>query len=260
MIGREEKVRTNDGKLRVKVTESPVYLQDVGPELEKMATKELRADRWPKPPKPPRNSRTAHEVKIRPKLDGTMETWNGMTKIALINPKVAGDDASGMASVGWDDEFLYVAVEMRDNELLNVQPRAKLFRQDSIELLFSTEPRDAGSGYGPNDFQLFLVPTSGEGRPLITEVTDRESGKVEDIGGALCFAGKVKNGWILQTAIPWKQFKGFAPKLGSTASFELRVNDADTSHERFKIDPSDIPDSSLDTTNPAAWSLLRFEK
>jgi hypothetical protein len=259
MVGREKKISATGGKASLTLTDSPCYLVGIGADLEKQASKELRPDQWPKPPKPPRVTRTAHFMATPPSIDGTWDSWKNMLELGLSNPKVAGDDASGTGYIGWDKQFLYVGVNMRDNELLNVQPRSKLYSQDSVELFLSLVPRDTGSGFGPDDHQFILAPTSGEGKPIAGEVKDRGDGTVVDIPGDKLFAGKVDKGWIFQVAIPWSALPNFKPDAGAKAALEMRVNDADTSHPRFKIDPVDVPGEALNPNDPSTWSYLDLE-
>ena len=259
MVGKETKVAVSGDTVPVTLTEAPLYLVGVSPELEKSASKELRPDRWPQSDKPPRVTRTAHLVTTPPAFDANMDSWNTMLQIGLANPKVAADDASGTGYVGWDEKNLYIGIKMRDNELLNTEPRAKLYLQDCIELFVSTEPRDSGSGFGPGDYQFFLAPTSGEGKPIIGLVTDRESGKVDDVAGAKCFTTKIDKGWLIETAIPWATLGGFGPKQGAQLALEIRADDADTSHPRFKIDPVDSPNEVITPTDPSTWSKLELQ-
>lgn len=259
ILGREKAI---SGKLKLKLDESPIYLVGVGPELAKKASKELRADRWPKPEKAPRTIRATRKLAAPPVYDGKFGDWNGSVQLALLNPKVNGYDCSGTGYVAWDDHFLYVGTDLRDNELRNTESRNKLYRHDSMELFVSSEPRDEGSGFGPNDHQFILTAASGEGKPVIGEVTDREAGVVKEIAGAEFFAGPTHNtdkGWALEVALPWSALPGFKPAPGARLALEVRVNDADTSHERFKIDPVDAsPDFSV--SNPCTWSLLSLER
>jgi hypothetical protein len=84
----------------------------------------------------------------------------------------------------WDDRYLHVGLEVRDNEMLNKQIRKYLYREDSVEPFVSAEPRDARSGFGPGDHQFFHAPISGGGTRIVGEVTDREAGVVKDVDGA----------------------------------------------------------------------------
>jgi hypothetical protein len=92
-------------------------------------------------------------------------------------------------------------------------------------------------------------------------VTDREAGGVTDVKDAKFFAGETKNadrGWAVEVALPWAALGGFKPAKGSKLALEMRVNDADTSHERFKIDPTDAS-ADFAVTDPSTWSLLLLE-
>lgn len=257
MVGAEQKQLVKDGKLPLTVGVDVIYVVGLSPALAKQATKELNPDRWPRPEKPKRNTRVAHELRPPPKLDGKLEEWKQMTQLALLNPKVNGDDASGVGYVAWDEKCLYLAVAMRDNQVMNTQTRGKLYRHDSLELFISTEPREDNPGYGPHDHQFFITPTSGEGKPIVGEVVDREAGTVVDVEEALHFIGQTKQGWVAEVAIPWRALPDFSAKAGAKAALEIRVNDADTSHARWKIDPID---GSVRPHDPTAWSLLTLRR
>ncbi len=257
MFGTEKQTNPEGGKLKLKVGPEVQYVVGLGEDSVKLASTELRPDRFPEPEKPKRTSRTALKFNSAPEMDGKIEDWKGMTQLAILNPKVNGDDASAMGWIAWDDKFLYVSVDVRDNEVLNNKPRAKLYQHDSVELFISAEPRDTNPGYGPNDYQFFITPTSGEGKPIFAKLTERSSGVMVDVKGSKFFCGKANKGWTAEVAIPWETFAGFKPGPGAKLAFDLRVNDADTSHERWKLDPTDI--SKLNTEDPTAWSLLTLE-
>lgn len=256
MFGTEKMVKPEGGLLRIKVGKGVQYLLGLGEESAKLASSELRPDRFPKPEKPPRASRTALKFKAKPTMDGQLKEWDGMTQISIMNPKVNGDDASAMGWLAWDEKYLYLAVDVRDNEVLNTRPRAKLYQQDSIELFVSAEPRDENPGYGPNDYQFFITPSSGEGKSIFGRVAERSAGIITDVKDAKFFCGKANNGWTAEVAIPWSAFPNFQPEKGAKLALEMRINDADTSHERWKLDPID---THMNTENPTMWSLLILE-
>lgn len=245
------------GKLTVEVTPDLTYVQGLGKTAVENATTVLDPKRFPHPEKEPKQRRTMPPFASVPAFDGSMDSWKSGLQLSMMNPKVAGDDASGIACLGWDATNLYVAVDMRDNEMLNVKPRAKLYLQDSVELFVSTEARDQGAGYGPKDFQFFAAPVSGEGGPIFGILTDRESGKVEDAAGSRYYGGKTKQGWCAQIAVPWTALGGFKPEVGGKIAVEVRVNDSDSSHERWKIDPLGV---KITPSDPSSWSELMLGK
>ena len=251
--GTEREIAAKDGAFSVKVGGEPVFLCGLPGDMK--GDKALRADRFPPPPKPPRNVRKVAKMAKEPVFDGKLDDWKGAYEVAIQNEKVNGDDASGFGYLAWDDSFLYVAVDMRDNELLNTKPRATLYQHDGMELFVSTEPREENAGYGPNDFQFHVVPASGEGRPIVGYAADRAAGVVTDVAGAKLGVGKTPKGWTLECAIPWSALGGFRPKAGARIALEPHVNDADTSHERWKLDPLD---GNVRPENPTVWSIMEF--
>ncbi|HEV7301585.1 MAG TPA: sugar-binding protein [Tepidisphaeraceae bacterium] len=254
MVGTETKRAVTDGKLRLPVSADWTYLVGVSPSLETKASTELRPDRYPSDAKQARNQRQLARMSAPPTFDGRFDDWKNATQLAMINPKVNGNDASGTGYLAWDADHLYVGVNMRDNQVHNTQPQAKLYLHDSLELFVSTVPRDEGAGAAPTDHQFFITPTSGEKRAMFTEVMDSPDTSVqEDVKEGKSHIGPGGNGWVAEVAIPWSRLSDFKPKPGAKIAIEMRVNDADTAHERFKIDPSDA--QGVPPLDPPRWSL-----
>ncbi len=119
-------------------------------------------------------------------------------------------------------------------------------------------PRDTDRGFGPNDYQFFLTPTSGESKPILGVVSDREAGTVVDVKNARLFlGGRSKRAGLLQAAIPWSELGGFKPSPDRSICVDMRLNDSDTSHERFKIDPVDTA-TVFRVTDPTTWAMLKL--
>ena len=255
MMGASDVAYAENGKVTVPVGHDVSYVVGLDPRWERLATRELPEPTSDESSAPKRNSRIARKMPAPPALDGRFDDWKGMTRIALVNPKVNGADASGMGYLAWDDGHLYVGIDMRDNQVMNRMHRGKLYRQDSLELFVSTEPRETDPGYGPRDQQFFMTPDSQEGGPIVGEVVDREAGKVVDVKGAKYHIGRKRDGWVVEAALPWSAFKEFTGRVGAPMALELRVNDADKSHERWKIDGAD---NRVVPGNPVAWSLLKL--
>lgn len=258
MLGRESHPIAEGGRLRLTLDEAPVYLVGVGPDLVRDASQTLRADRWPQRKRSPRTVRRMGKLETAPTIDGSFSDWHGGLELALVNPRVNGVDCSGIGYLGWDERNFYVGASVRDNELLNTQIRKYLYKQDGLELLISAEPRESGGGFGPDDHHFFVVPTSGEGKPILGEVTDREAGVVKDVAGAQFAAVRTAQGWAIEAAIPWADFNGFKPAKGAKLALEVTLNDADTSHERFKVNAVDAS-SDFKIADPSTWSLLELK-
>ena len=258
MMGTETVLETAGGPLTLTVGEDVSYVVGVSPELAARASRTLNPKRWPAPEAAPRGTRSMNKVETPPVIDGSLDEWKDMTALSMINPKVAGGDASGVSHIGWDEAYFYIAVDMRDNELLNEQARPKLYRGDSVELFLSTEPRETNPGYGPHDYQFFVTPTSREGHPIVALITERASVTLENVDDAKLEARRTAKGWIVELALPWTVFPEFTPNKGEKLAFEIRVNDQDSSHQRFKIDSEDLA-LAVKPHEPTSWSYLLLE-
>lgn len=256
LVGRQSVLKPQNGKVKITLDDSPIYVAGFDPQLLAQASKELRPDRWPKPEKPPKNRRLAGSLPKVPSWDGSFPEWKNAKEFAFVNEAVNAKDASGVGYIGWDDNFLYIGADAKDNEMMNKEVLGKLYRGDSIELFVSTEPREDGAGFGPNDYQFFLTPTSQQGRPVIGHMVERESGEIIELKTAKYFAGATKDGWAIELGIPWSYFKGFKPEKGARLMMEMRLNDADTSHKRWMLDPGDI--STVSVNDPTKWSLVEL--
>lgn len=256
MVGGERQVTVVDGGITLEVSEDVTYVVGLSAEVAATASPELDPRRWPTPEKPARNERALPKM-ARPVFDGDLSDWTQAFSVAMVNLRVNGDDASGSAALAWDEQFLYVALQARDDQIFNTKPRPKLYQEDSLELFVSTEPRDENSGHGPNDYQFFITPTSGAGTPIVGYLADREAGTVVDIDGVEFHVSPTKQGWVAEVAIPWSALSNFKPAAGSRIALEMIFNDADTSHARWKLFPADV--EKVSTENPTTWSILNLE-
>jgi hypothetical protein len=258
MIGREKALQPQGGSVKVPVREAPVYLTGFSPKLLAEASKELRPDRWPKTEEIKRTVRTVGKLSRKPEMNAVFEDMKEGYEFAFVNEAVNAKDTSGFGYLGWDDEYLYFGANVVDDEILNKRTLNKLYQQDSIEFFVSTEPRETGGGFGPNDRQFFLSPTSPSGEPVVAELTERESGIVKPLDGVKSFVGPTNKGWAVKVAIPWSQLSNFKPAPGALLMVDARLNDADSSHERWKLDPGDSP--LFRTEDPLTWTFVELKE
>ena len=88
-------------------------------------------------------------------------------------------------------------------------------------------------------------------------MANRRNDMIAPVPGAKYRAEIHPKGWKAELAIPWRELSDFDAKPGAVLALELRVNDADKSHPRWKIDPGDVED--LSTEYPSRWSLLKLQ-
>lgn len=241
-------------KLTIEAGIDVQYLVGLPAAFAAQASTELHPGQWPDPKAATaRATRSMPHLATPPVIDGQLNEWQDRLQIALINEKVAGDDASALAGAAWDEQNLYLALNARDNQILNTRPEPKMYQQDSLEIFISTEVRDSDPGYGPHDHQFIITPTTAAGTPFFGEVVERSAGTHAPVAGAHFAVISKKPGWNAEIAIPWSALKMAPPSVGTTLALDLRLNDADNSHERWKVDPLD---SRIDTENPTRWAVL----
>jgi hypothetical protein len=159
-----------------------------------------------------------------PTLDGDLADWAAATPLHLdreeygkgsFGGKWSPEDLSATVYAQWDNEALYVAVDVRDQTFNQTLSGTSQWIQDSIQLAVARDPQSARTEIG-----LALTPR-GE------EVVSYSAPAPEMPGSRL----KVKlrqGGATYEAAIPWSALTGLEkPEPGSTLRFAVLVNDDD---------------------------------
>lgn len=154
-------------------------------------------------------------AKGTPVVDGTMESaWNKATEYTLaVNNK---SNATAKARVLWDNEYLYVFVNVTDAELN--KDNANEYEQDSIEV-FIDENNHKTEEYEADDKQYRI-----------------NFDNFQSFNGQKCVAENVKsatkiteNGYCVEAAFKWTDI---TPKKNAKIGFDLQINDAGPSGSR----------------------------
>lgn len=156
---------------------------------------------------------------IRP--DGFIGSrWRGSPIYTLDNSFyetiVDADDLSATWRALWDDDNLYLAVYVRDDDLRNDSP--DWFRDDGVEIYLDLDNSKLGS-YGPNDYQLSVDFETGE-----TMVVGRQGA----LGpGAVADIWRSGNGdYSIEVALPWTALNA-TPEAGLFIGIDVHVQDDD---------------------------------
>ena len=88
---------------------------------------------------------TADFMDNKPGIDGDLYEWHPPIQ-KVINYVVFGADkhtgeldASGSIVAGWDEDFLYIGVRVKDDKYVQEGVKEKIYLGDSIEILFDSE-------------------------------------------------------------------------------------------------------------------------
>jgi hypothetical protein len=196
-----------------------------------------------------------------PEIDGELDDWD-FDRYPIESVVYGGknwngiEDLSGRAMLGWDDDYLYVAVRVLDDIYAQDASGENLFKGDSLEILLDTDvPNDYYySELSADDYQIGLspgspdagedpeaylwYPRSDEGRPKKVTIDGRNR----------------EDGYIIEAAIPWFIFD-VDPYVGQHFGFCLSISDNDN---RNKDEQQSMVSSALtrQLSNPTTWGDL----
>jgi hypothetical protein len=204
-----------------------------------------------------RQSTTCAKLNKEIRIDGDLGKWADVPAIHLDRKSqvIAGSvrpegdpnptmlyewdgpqDLSGIVRTAWDPTNLYMSVKVRKKGRILNTPRQQrstaLYEGDCVELFLDFEPRE-GKGYGPNTWQIFLVPPT-EDHPTATcnvfQPAARQLAGIELVGKV------VEGGYVIEAKIPWSNFAPFAHEAGKVIGFDVAIDDQDSPVEQVYSD------------------------
>ena len=137
-------------------------------------------------------------------------------------------DLSGVFQLGWDMEFLYVGLVVRDSKFVQSATGPQLFNGDSLEILLDTawEADLLSDELSSDDYQLGFSP----GNLVDVSMPESYIWAPSEIAGPLVNsviqARLIEEGYMMEVAIPWEDVN-VAPSDGLTLGFLLSISDND---------------------------------
>ncbi len=161
-------------------------------------------------PTVPQDARKSTAKYAAPVIDGIVDNaWSNAPEIPVNQFQMAWQGATGIAKALWDDENLYVLVQVSDAQL--DKSSANTYEQDSVEV-FVDENNGKTSFYQEDDGQYRVN--------FDNETSFNPSG----IAAGFVSATKVSGtNYIVEMKIP---FKTVNPQEDSTIGFDVQINDA----------------------------------
>ena len=171
----------------------------------------------------------ARKINSEVKIDGDLSEWINAQVIHLLpsknlefgnltNYKV---DLLADCMFMWDDENLYAAFKVTDNQILTPYVDSMIYRNDGVELFVDPENNHLIWG-NPFDFQIGLSPDGSDGkRQSWAWFQNTKGSDVIDLSSV-----KTKNGYIIEASIKWK-FLNVEPKAGLVIGISPAVHDMD---------------------------------
>lgn len=200
-----------------------------------------------------------------PTIDGQLTEWTSpgfviASPVYGIENWRGVDDLSGMSMFGWDEDYLYVAVQVTDDVYVQNAIGPHIYKGDSIEILYDANL--AGDFYdnalSDDDFQLGFSPgnplPAGNGQAYQWLPAFLEGARPE----ITIVAVPTAKGYDLEAVIPWSVL-GIQPQAWQHYGLAISLCDndkVDTVVQQSII--SNTPDRRL--TKPVTWGDLVLTK
>ncbi len=178
---------------------------------------------------------TAPAMATAPAIDGDLSEYAGLESYAIPHTNIwEGEttdeaDLTGSFSVAYDDQFLYVAVDVVDDTVVsNIAPNDVKghWRSDSVEI--TVDP--AGAGVSENTLTTFktgIFPFDTEGNVQAERDADANQGVISVTAPDMQVASsRTDQGYALEVAIPWNAVPGEVA-AGDTIGFNILIYDCD---------------------------------
>jgi polyisoprenyl-teichoic acid--peptidoglycan teichoic acid transferase len=197
-----------------------------------------------------------------PGIEGDLSEW-AVLPYPIAEPIFGPENWEGPPDLGavwnvaWDDEYLYLALDISDSAFVQEATGDQLYRGDSLEVWLDTQLAADGQSHELNadDFQLGLSPgnlTSPVGGPeafLWQPLAQARAAPTVVVAPRLGTGG-----YTLEVAIPWALF-GVTPSAGQRYGLALTLNDDDTTGSaEQQTQVTNRRGQKL--ADPTTWSLL----
>jgi len=167
-------------------------------------------------------------------IDGRLDEWRDVPLIPIerkqgkdfIEPvKLPG---TGFR-LGWDEQHLYLAVQVRDEAIVNVHRGKKLWNGDAVELFLEIdrEPDAIERIYDDDCYKFILAPTSADGSPAVAVVGNPKLPVDYVPAGVRLAVRRTADGYVLEAALPASELRDWAPAPGKVIGFNLFLGDSD---------------------------------
>lgn len=220
-------------------------------------------------------------------IDGRLEEWDLSSPIVIdqedqvirdVQAWEGKQDLSCTAYLMWDEENLYIAVDVTEDTPFGAIEMLPLDGEDNFKLYISTSPDDdpARTEFTSNDFLTYLIVDNlywdtAIDRSMVPKdarkrfVSIGMDGGMNVLDGYAVGSKKTETGFIYESVIPWTCFSNdhivvFTPQEGDTVNFDFVVTDISYPCPGTQYIPQMAWTGDINiNTNPRLWGRLQFQ-
>ena len=215
------------------------------------------------PSAPPAGEVAAIRVITPPTIDGDLTEYADAPAIPSAFRVFSAASWDGSADLSatwrllWDEQNLYVGVNVMDDVHAQNQTGNQIFRGDSLDMQIDTAPQANAAQVNPETYQIILSPGDfGSLAESAFRFRGTESGQIVDAPGheIAVEARQTADGYTLEASIPWSNLD-VTPAEGLRLGLALNANDNDRPGEAIQeVMMSHISTRTL--TDPRSWGTL----
>jgi len=155
-----------------------------------------------------------------PVIDGKIEDIWAKAKAyelenSLYDPVSGPEDCSASFRALWDNDNLYILVQVQDEDLGNDSD--DYWEDDAVEVFIDADNTKAGA-YGSNDYRYHF-----DWDPVSPQMGETAHEKTQGVRYVMVRTGK---GYTVEIGFPWASL-GVKPSAGSSIGLDVQVNDDD---------------------------------
>lgn len=206
----------------------------------------------------------AQWVSTPPQIDGGTTEWSSdrysLTEVTFgIANWSGGDDLSGTYMLAWDEQALYLAVEVMDDLYVQGASGETLFRGDSVEVLLDMElDQDFVSrSLSGDDFQIGFSAGPRLGQPTTEAYRWYPAALNSTLSQVELASSPRADGYVLEIKLPWEAVRGTV-RPQSHFGFVLSLSDNDRAGESEQQTLVSSA-STRSLTDPTTWGTLILE-
>ncbi len=167
-----------------------------------------------------------------PAIDGHMQDWESYEEFSSFVPTIKNTNYTGHSDIGgsfyscWDDQNFYFAIQVTDDVYSQNFSGSQLNNGDCVVIVWDTEPKLGAGMQFLNSTNYQIEFSAGNFTSQTPEAFLRWPAHALP-RETLVDASRLSSGYIIEAAVPWKTFNGYAPGDEQILGFTVSILDTD---------------------------------